>query len=258
VIIDEFGTGLAARGSDLSAVIHRANPALGDTDKVIQILARQNRQLAQLATDSNTVLSPLARERHQISDFVTQANTTSVASAQRAADISKTFKLFPSYLRQLRPLMADLGVLADQGTPLMTSLGQSASALGRQFANLTPFASAARQSLIDLGNAAQESQPALVSSMPLAQRLKKLGSASVPTANSLHKLTASLDKTGGIQQLMNVLFSGAIAGNGFNSLGTTCAMNRSSSCTSALADPRLLVNFTGGFGAIACINRKRI
>ena len=36
VILDEFGTGLAARGSDLNAVIHRANPALGQTDKVLQ------------------------------------------------------------------------------------------------------------------------------------------------------------------------------------------------------------------------------
>ena len=43
VIIDEFGTGLAARGSDLNAVIHRANPALGQTDKVLKILAGQNR-----------------------------------------------------------------------------------------------------------------------------------------------------------------------------------------------------------------------
>ena len=51
VIIDEFGTGLAARGSDLNAVIHRANPALGYTDQVLQILARQNRTLAQLAID---------------------------------------------------------------------------------------------------------------------------------------------------------------------------------------------------------------
>ena len=138
VIIDELGTGLAARGSDLNAVIHRANPALGDTDKVLQILASQNHALAQLATNSDTVLAPLARERRQISGFITQANTTSVASAQRAADISRTFQLFPSFLSQLRPLMADLGTLADQGTPVMTELGQSADAVGRQFANLTP------------------------------------------------------------------------------------------------------------------------
>src|SRR6202042_1114875 len=217
VIIDEFGAALTARGSDLNAVIHRANPALGDTDKVVQILAKQNHQLAQLATDSDTVLAPLARERHQISTFVTQANATSVASAQRAADISKTFHLFPTYLRQLKPLLADLSVLADQGTPLMTTLGKSASALGQQFANLTPFAQKARTALIDLGNASAQSQPALLASMPLAQRLDKLGTAAKPTAKSLDRLLASLENTGGIQQLMGVLFNGAVAGNGFDS-----------------------------------------
>ncbi|MGH2891281.1 MAG: MlaD family protein, partial [Solirubrobacteraceae bacterium] len=160
VIIDEFGTGLAARGSDLNAVIHRANPALGQTDRVLKILARQNHTLARLASTSDAVLAPLARVRKRIAGFVTQANSTAVATAARAHAISESFRLLPSYLRQLRPLMADLGSLASQGTPLMTDLGASAAALGRQFANLTPFAAAARTSLIDLGQAAHESQPA--------------------------------------------------------------------------------------------------
>jgi len=219
VIIDEFGTGLATRGSDLNAVIHRANPALGDTDKVLQILARQNHVLAQLATDSDTVLAPLARERRHIAGFITQANTTAVASAARARDISETFRLFPSYLQQLRPLMADLGTLAQQGTPLQTDLGTSAAALGQQFANLTPFASAARTALINLGASAQKSQPSLVATQPLAQRLLNLGNAGQPTAATLQKLTTSLNDTGGIQQLMKLLFNGAVAGNGYDSLG---------------------------------------
>jgi ABC-type transporter Mla subunit MlaD len=218
VIINEFGTGLAARGADLNAVIHRANPALGNTDKVLKILAGQNRTLARLATDSETVLAPLARERRHISGFVTQANTTAVASAARAQGISQTFQKFPTYLAQLRPLMADLGTLADQGTPLMTSLGQSAAALGRQFANLTPFAVQARTALINLGAAAQQSQPSLLATQPLANRLEALGNAGAPTAANLQKLTTSLDTTGGIEQLMKLLFNGAIAGNGFNSL----------------------------------------
>lgn len=219
VIINEFGTGLAARGSDLNAVIHRANPALGNTDRVLKILAGQNHTLARLATDSDAVLAPLARERKQISGFITQANTTAVASAARAQAISETFHKFPAYLAQLRPLMADLGKLADQGTPLMTSLGQSAAALGRQFANLTPFAAQARTALINLGAAAQQSQPSLLATQPLANRLQSLGNAGAPTATNLQKLTASLDTTGGIEQLMRLLFNGAIAGNGFNSLG---------------------------------------
>ncbi len=219
VIIDEFGTGLAARGSDLNAVIHRANPALGQTDKVLKILAGQNRTLTRLATDSDTVLAPLARERSQLSGFVIGANTTAVASAARARDISKTFNLLPTYLTQLRPLMADLQQLADQGTPLLTSLGQSAQALGRQFANLVPFASAARTSLINLGNAAQQSQPSLVATLPLAKQLSALGTAAEPTSANLKKLLSSLQTSGGIEQLMKLLFNGAVAGNGFDSLG---------------------------------------
>jgi ABC-type transporter Mla subunit MlaD len=238
VIIDEFGTGLAARGSDLNAVIHRANPALGDTDKVLKILAGQNRTLAQLATDSDTVLAPLARERRQISGFITQANTTAVASAARARDIFNTFRLFPSYLAQLRPLMADLGTLADQGTPLLQSLGQSATALGQQFANLTPFAKAARTSLIDLGAAAQQSQPYLVATEPLANRLNQLGTAGQPTSANLQKLLSSLNSSGGIQQLMKLLFNGAVAGNGFNSLGHYVrAEPLVSSCTNYATSP---------------------
>ncbi len=219
VIIDELGTGLAARGSDLGAVIRRANPALGQTDQVVRILAAQNHQLARLARDSDTVLGPLARARARLAGFITQANTTSVASAQRAADISRTFKLFPAFLRQLRPLMADLGSLADQGTPLMDSLGQSAAAVGQQFANLTPFAVRARTALIDLGASAQRSQSALVATQPLAIRLRRLGAAGSPTANLLDRLTSSLDRTGAIEQLMALLYGGAVAGNGFDSLG---------------------------------------
>ena len=63
LIIDELGTGLAARGSDLNNVIHRANPALGQTDQVLQILASQNRTLARLATESDAVLAPLAKAK---------------------------------------------------------------------------------------------------------------------------------------------------------------------------------------------------
>ncbi len=259
VIIDEFGTGLAARGSDLNAVIHRANPALGDTDKVLQILARQNRTLARLATDSDTVLAPLARERGQIAGFITQANTTAVASAARARDISNTFRLFPSYLQQLRPLMADLGALADQGTPLLSSLGQSASALGRQFANLTPFAKAARTALIDLGAAAQQSQPSLVATEPLAKQLNQLGSAGQPAAANLQKLLASLNSTGGIQQLMKLLFNGAVAGNGFDSLGHYVRDEPLvSSCTNYATSPvpGCSANFAGASAASVTAARR--
>ena len=219
IILNELGTGLAARGSDLNAVIRRADPALGNTDEVLKILASQNRELAKLATDSNAVLAPLAQQRKALADFITQANTTAVASAARAKDISKSFQLLPGFLGQLKPLMADLGTLSDQGTPLASDLGQSAAALGREFKALTPFASAARTALINLGNGAQQSQGPLVATIPLAKQLNQLGTQAVPSSADLDTLTKSLNDTGAIQQLMAVLFNGTNAANGFDSLG---------------------------------------
>jgi ABC-type transporter Mla subunit MlaD len=248
LIIDELGTGLAARGEDLNAVIHRANPALGNTDKVLKILARENKTLANLARDSDAVLAPLAKVKSQISGFVTHANTTSVASAARANDISRSFQLFPQFLRQLRPLLVSLGNLADQGTPLMQSLGQSAGALGRQFQNLTPFAKAATPALIALGNSSQQSEPSVKASIPLAKRLKNLGGQAVPASKSLDKLTASLDQTGAIEQLMSVLFQGTSAANGFDAFGHYVRVEPLvGQCTTYVVKPQLgcAANFTG-------------
>ncbi|HET9123506.1 MAG TPA: MlaD family protein [Solirubrobacteraceae bacterium] len=219
IIIGELGTGLAARGSDLNAVIHRANPALGNTEKVLRILASQNRTLADLASSSAKVLGPLARERRHIAGFIRAANTTARATAQRAADISRTFHQFPRFLAQLRPLMSDLGTLSSQGTPVMRELGQSATPLSREFAQLTPFARAARSALISLGRAARRSQADLVASQPLARRLLDLGRQSRPSATSLATLLQSLNSTGGIEDLMLLLYRGVGATNGFDSLG---------------------------------------
>jgi ABC-type transporter Mla subunit MlaD len=253
LILDELGTGLAGRGTDLNAVIHRANPALGETDKVLQILARQNRQLAQLASDSSAVLTPLAKVRNAISDFVIQANTTSVAAAARATDEARSIQLFPPFLRALRPLMVSLGRLAQQGTPVMNSLGQSASALGREFQNLAPFARAARPSLIALGKSSAQSTPLLEATLPLAQRLRQLGVQANPAATSLQRLLDSLNTTGAIEQLMSVLFYGTSATNGFDSSGHYVrAEPLVGGCTAYVKTPSAgcSANFTNGRGGV--------
>ena len=61
LILNDLGAGLAARGEELAEIIERANPALRETNEVLAILARQNRVLAQLSTDSDVVLGALAR-----------------------------------------------------------------------------------------------------------------------------------------------------------------------------------------------------
>ena len=77
----------AARTS--TTVIHRANPALGQTDKVFKILARQNRTLAQLATDSDAVLAPLARAKRAARRTSSSRRTRRRSRARRAPPTSR-------------------------------------------------------------------------------------------------------------------------------------------------------------------------
>ncbi len=255
LIINELGTGLAARGSDLNDVIHRADPALGYTDQVLRILSTQNRQLAQLSRDSDTVLGPLAQVRQRLKGFIVGANTTSVASASRATAISAGIRLFPTFLRQLDPLLVQLGNLAGQGAPLMASLQQSANALGRQFQNLTPFAQAARPALISLGKYSALSQPQLVGTLPLDRRLLRVSRSSGPASILLDRLLASLDNTGGFEQLMSLLFYGTSATNGFDRYGHYARVEPLvGGCTTYVIQPVSICPSTFSTGAAAAVS----
>ena len=197
ILLNEFGTALAGRGEELNEVIHRANPALRETDEVLQILSQQNRELASLARNSDTVLAPLAREKEAFADFIVQANATSEASAERRGDLARGIELLPEFLSELRPLMADLEGFADQGTPLLADLRASAPALGRLIKAQGTLADASRAALPSLGDALERGRPALIRARPLIQDLNRLGTQLAPVSVDLDQLTESLDETSG-------------------------------------------------------------
>lgn len=261
VILNELGTGLAARGSDLNAVILRANPALAQTERVFSLLSSQNRVLARLASDSDRVLAPLARTRRSLADFVVQANRTATASAAERTQLAQSIRLLPPFLKQLKPLMADLGQLADQGTPLLRDAGSSAAALDAEFKTLVPFASRARTAIANLGNAAQQSESSLVGSQGLATQLQSVGSSTAPSAQALQKLLASLDSSGGIQQLMALLFYGVGATNGYNADGHYVRFAPVvGSCTAYARTPvaGCSANFSGASTASAAVAARAV
>jgi ABC-type transporter Mla subunit MlaD len=219
ILLSELGVGLAGRGEDLNEVIHRANPALRETDEVLAILADQNRELADLAANSDRVLAPLARERERFAHWIVEANRTGEASAERRDDIARGIELLPDFLRELRLLMVDLEGLTDEGTPLVADLGAAAPALGRLIHAQGTFADASRVSFPSLGDALERGRPALIRARPLIQDLGRLGEQIAPASKSLDQLTASLDKTGAIQRINDFLYYVALATNGFDSLG---------------------------------------
>jgi phospholipid/cholesterol/gamma-HCH transport system substrate-binding protein len=245
IILNELGTGLAGRGQELNAVIHRANPALRETDETLRILARQNRVLGTLAHDTDSVLAPLARERRRVGDFITHAHATAQASAERRGDIRAALQRLPRLLTALRGWMGDLGGFADQATPVTRDLGAAAPGLNRFIGELGPFTRASLPAIRSLGRATVRGRPALLRTRPLIKDLIRLGHTGRPVATDLDRLTRSLDKTGGLERALDFVFYGMTSINGFDSVGhylrasliaNTCAVYATAPITGCTAN----------------------
>jgi ABC-type transporter Mla subunit MlaD len=219
IILNELGAGLAARGSDLNVVIKRANPALQELDRVLKILAGENRVLSRLASDSDRALAPFARVRGRFADFIVQANTVAQASARQRGALERNLVDFPPFLRQLGPAMDRLGHFADETTPVFTNLKAAAPGINSAFTHLPAFSSSSEAFFESLGSTAKVSGPALASVQPLLNRLQALGTAGKPFGGNLAELLTSLRNTGGLERLLDFIFLGSGITNGYDALG---------------------------------------
>lgn len=219
IIINELGAGLAGRGSDLSAVIRRANPALQELDKVVGILASENHVLAKLAVDSDKALAPFAAVRNQVADFIVQSNMVAQASAAHRGALARNLADFPAFLRQLGPAMERIGRFADQTTPVFTDLGIAAPGVDRAFTHLAGFSNSSSTFFQSLGKTSKQAGPALLATQPLLNRIQALGTAGKPFAGNLSELLTSLRDSGGLERILDFIFLGTGAANGYDSLG---------------------------------------
>jgi virulence factor Mce-like protein len=262
ILLNELGVGLAGRGEELNEVIHRANPALRETDEVLAILAGQNRVLARLARDSDRVLGPLARERERFADFIVQANDTGEATAERRTDIRRAVNRLPAFLRELRLLMGDLEGLTDQGTPVLDDLGAAAPDLGRLIQAQGTLADASLESFPSLGDALERGRPALIEARPLIRDLGRLGQELAPTSVNLDRLTRSLEETGAVERINDFFYYLGLATNGFDSLGhylrAALVTNTCTEYALVSAGGECSANFTSGFAQSAGSTQGRL
>jgi ABC-type transporter Mla subunit MlaD len=219
LILNELGAGLAGRGSDLREVILRADPALQELDRVLAILAGENKVLAKLAVDSDKALAPFAAVRQRVADYIVQSNTIAKATAAHRGALARNLQLFPPFLEQLGPAMERIGRFADETTPVFTDLGKAAPGINQAFTHLPAFSNSSSIFFKNLGKTAKLSGPALVAAQPLLARLQALGAAAKPFSGSFSELFTSLRNTGGLERLLDFIFLGTGASNGYDALG---------------------------------------
>jgi phospholipid/cholesterol/gamma-HCH transport system substrate-binding protein len=219
IIINELGVGLAGNGAQLRSVIRRADPALQQFDRVLAILASQNKVLAKLAVDSDTALAPVAAQSASISDFVDKAGATATATASRGDALEANFQRLPEFLRQLTPTAQRLGELAAEGLPVMTDLRAAAPSVNTIAEQLGPFSTAALPALRTLGNAADVGSKALVQAQPVINDVGGFAKEARPFASTLAAALTNLQGQFGIQRLLQVVLYTLGTTNGFDNLG---------------------------------------
>jgi len=219
LILNDLGAGLAGRGEDLGEVIDRANPALRQTDRVLNILAQQNRQLASLASNGDTVLEPLARNRERITGFFRNAAIAGRATAERSADLEESLRKFPETLHQVRLTMTKLKGFAEQGTPLFTDLNRAGRGLSKATVNLPRFARESVPALQTLGDAAETAGPKLAASDGLLTDLVGTANSSIPVAQNFSAFLDTFARTQGFQSLMDFIYNSVGSTNGIDAFG---------------------------------------
>jgi virulence factor Mce-like protein len=241
IIVNELGTGVAGRSSDLNDAIRRASPALRETDKVLAKLADQNQVLQRLVADADVVIGDLAGNRKDVARWVVETKETAAASAERRGDIAASLHRLPGFLRELRPTMTQLGETSEAQTPSLRNLNASADQLTRFLEDLKPFSESSQVNLRSLAAAARKGRPAVKAARPMFGELASATENAPELANNAAIVLEHLDDRKnavekdprspggqgytGFEAIMSWLFDNSMAINTFDQNGYMLKVN---------------------------------
>ena len=257
IILNELGTGLAGRGQDLRTIIRKANPALRELDKVLAILARQNKLLAEGAQSGDRVLAEWAKERKSVANAIVKGNIAAQATAERRADLERNFALFPKFVKELTPTMAALYRMTSQMTPVATNLNKTGTEVSRTIEALTPFSREGIPAFKSLGQTADVGTQALEVAEPTVALLGDFTDDAVSLSTNLAKLLTSLRDEDGIKNLMNLIYNITLSTNGYDQLGHYLRTVLLAGCNSeaTVVNPACTANFIKGASGASASKR---
>jgi phospholipid/cholesterol/gamma-HCH transport system substrate-binding protein len=216
ILFTELGAGLAGRPRELSAAVHRANPALQATNKVLRILDQDRSTLGRLVDRSDQVIAELAARRKNVQGFITRAGEVTNATAARRDQLQEAVRRLPPLLDQLKPSAERLGALARQATPALADLQSAAPAVQTLLRDVRPLSDAGTPALAALGHTARKGRHAVRPARPVVRRLRS-ASRHLPKAVSLLTgLARSLQSSGAIEGLQSFIYYTALSTSRFD------------------------------------------
>jgi hypothetical protein len=160
---------------------------------VLAILRGQNDSIKGFIADADRVVTQLEGRKGDVTRFVTTAGRTAEASASRREALRRTLHRLPTFLRELRPTMAELGRTADASDPYLRDLNASAGQLTRFLQDLGPFADSSRGNIRTLAHTADHARPAIRAATPTVAELKQATAHAPELAKNLDFVLSDLD-----------------------------------------------------------------
>lgn len=218
VIINELGVTLTGRGQDLQDILDRFNPTMMNVNKVLKILAKQNRDLEKMAVDGDQALIRLARARKNITGMMRSGDQAARAVNTKQEQLSATLNRMPAFLRELELTAPVLKDFADQSAPVAASARAASGDLSEFVSGTKKFVDAANPALTRFGQTADVFRAQIPALLPVADTLREIGKHRSSVRN-MNKLLTSFDKQGGYGNLAAMAVGLVAAGNGSDSFG---------------------------------------
>ena len=241
LIVNELGAAAAGRSGDIQAALHRAVPALDQTDNLLNLLANDSTTLQALTKDSNSVITALANNSKNVNRFISEAGRTASDTATQQANLRGSLQRLPGLLEQLKPTIAQLGTTVTTNEPVLQNLNQASGQLHRLLTDLPAFSKSAQPAIKSLGQASVTGQAAVTAATPTVKDLNAFAKPTPELAGNLAIVLHDLDNPSravepdprspggkgftGLQALLGYVFNQALAINTYGPEGHVLAVD---------------------------------
>jgi len=218
VIINELGVTLTGRGQDLQDILDRFDPTFLNVNKILKILAKENKNLVRLAEDGDRSLQALAANRDHIVGLFKNADAASRATNAKQAELAETLQRLPEFLRELEETAPVLENFANQAAPVAASTRAASADLSTFVSGTKRFVDSANPALKRFGDTSDVFREQIPALQPIANTLQVIGKKRGAVTN-LNRLLNSFEDQNGYFNLASLAIGLAGAGNGTNAFG---------------------------------------
>jgi virulence factor Mce-like protein len=160
------------RGENINADFAALPPFVGDTNKLIGILATQEGALRDVIKNTGVVFGALAGRDHQLEGLIANGDRTFKAAASASEAFAAAFRTFPSFESKSRVAFKELDSFAADASPFLDQFRSVERQLAPTAQELKRFAPPFERMLVGLGrltSASREGLPAFSKALKLLE-----------------------------------------------------------------------------------------